>query len=319
MVGLSALVVVGGLAARRTGVEAGSSAEAAAPGPMAELPAGASAEPATETPDATDGCHFDDRGYGRYEKAHALSTGRLLAHPHIADGDGSYELLLHFHGAEPVRRLLAPEGLDLVIAAMDAGTVSSDYDRALPDEESIRRWMDEIDVKVAEIIGRDAHPRRVTFSSWSAGYAAMDAALDRASRWREDDAPRLGGVVLLDSLHASFGADGEQIVRAPLTPFLDAARDAAEGGPLFFLSHSAIQTDGYASTTQVADFFLHALDVHAESVRHGGDDTLQLRRRYERARLSIAGYEGGDREAHCAHLRLLPGVLTEHILDRAAR
>jgi len=321
VLGLSALVVVVGLGARRHESEGGDDTSSAeSPRPAAELPAGASPTPASRPSDVEDGCHFEDRGYGRYGQTHKLSMGRLLVHADVADEDGSYELLIHTHGAEPVRRLLAPEELDLVIAVMDAGTVSSDYDRAVPDADAIGRWIEAIDAKTSQVIGREAHARRVTFSSWSAGYAAMDAALDHASRWeKHDEAPRLGGLILLDSLHASFGADGEQIVGKPLEPFLDAARRAAKDGPLLFLSHSAIQTDGYASTTQVADHFLHALDVHAEAVLHGGDDLLQLRRRFERGRLFIAGYEGGDREAHCAHLRLLPGILTEQILDRAAR
>src|SRR5262249_13478793 len=81
------------------------------------------------------GCHFPDRGFGAYTAWRKLDPkggappARVLIPAGIAPrSDGSFRLLIHMHGAEPVRKALAPEGFELVIAGVDAGVGSHAYE-----------------------------------------------------------------------------------------------------------------------------------------------------------------------------------------------
>lgn len=302
-----------GLALRRpadggTASSTGTSERAEGLGP---LPRGA-AEPAPPAVDPTgDGCHFEDRGLGDYE-SRALEPGRVLVRGAAVDEDGSFELLVHFHGVGAVQKLLAPEQLDLVIAGLDAGTLSSDYQKVLGSGAGLGAWLDQIDAAVTHAVGRPARARRVTLSSWSAGYGAIDRAL-QAAPWGER---RFGGVILIDSLHAPVRADAS-VDPAAIAPFAEVAAAAAEGGPLFFLTHSEVPVSGYASTRQVADALLLGLEGRADDVAFGGDDLLTMTRTFERGRVAIRGYAGSDRDAHCAQLRILPSVVAERLLSFA--
>ena len=225
-------------------------------------------------------------------------------------GDGSFRLLLHFHGAEPVRRQLAPEGLDLVIAAVDAGVGSRAYDQALADPAAFDRLVAAVEAQVAaENHLPAARARSVALSSWSAGYGAVAQILPRRD-------PRVEAVVLLDSLYAGYTDARRTLDRARLAPFLGAAREALAGGPALFLTHTEIATPGYGSTAEVASYLLAELGVTASPVDEGSSAAgpFPLRRTFEEGRLWIRGYAGADRDAHCAQLHLLPGVLRDAVL-----
>ncbi len=123
-------------------------------------------------------------------------------------------------------------------------------------------------------------------------------------------------MILLDSLYAGYTDDRRTLDRARLAPFLDVARAARAGGPAFFLTHTAIATPGYGSTAEVASFLLAELGVTAAPVDDGAERAASypLRRIFEEGRLWIRGYAGADRDAHCAQLHLLPGMLRDAIL-----
>ena len=85
----------------------------------------------------------------------------------------------------------------------------------------------------------------VALSSWSAGYAAVSRALAQAPK-------RIGGLILLDSLYASYAPNQHDIARGALDAYLTAAQAAARGGAPFYLSHSGVRTDGYARSGPAA-------------------------------------------------------------------
>jgi hypothetical protein len=265
------------------------------------------------------GCHFTERGFGDYIGFRKLALlgggalGRALIPPGRAVAeDGSFRLLIHFHGAEPVRKQLAPEGFDLVIAGVDAGTGSLAYERAFP-PGTFEQLVDAIEREVAAVNGLPrAHAGPIVLSSWSAGYGAVTQVLARAH-------PRIEAVILLDSLYAGYPAGKRSIEHGQLGSFLDAARSALRGGPLFYLTHTAIATPGYASTGEVASFLLQELGAHATPIEANAGDAHPLLRLYEAGHLSIRGYGGGDRDAHCAQLHLLPGILRSAVLPALRR
>jgi hypothetical protein len=323
---LSGLVVLLGAASSRevAAPAAAPSAQAASLPPA--LPAGA--PPWLEELPADDersaGCHFADRGFGDYGAYRKLAlpggSGRVVWRALVRAGrgvasDGSFRLLVHFHGAEPVRRQLAPEGLDLVIVALDAGVGSRAYDQALADPATFGEVLAAVEHEVAAANHLPAaRARTVILSSWSAGYGAVAQILGHGSA-------RVDAVVLLDSLYAGYVGDGAaretRLDRARVAPFLGAARAALGGGAPFFLTHTAIATPGYGSTAEVASYLLDQLGLEAAPVLEDvGAGTFPLKRTAESGQLWIKGYAGADRDAHCAQLHLLPGILRDAILPR---
>jgi hypothetical protein len=324
ILGLSALVVVAGATAAQH--ESAPAAPSAAPsvGELVPppLPSGAAPRDLDDLPtdDERDtGCHFVDHGFGDYLGWRKLPfregapigkalvpTGRAVA------ADGSFRLLVHFHGAEPVRKALAPEGFDLIIAGVDAGAGSRAYERAFP-PGSFDALVESVEREVAAVNDLpSAHASSIVISSWSAGYGALGSILARPH-------PRLEALILLDSLYASYAPGGREVEPATLRPFLQSAREALTGGPTFFLTHTAIATPGYASTGEVATFFLAQLGLHATPVEPYPGDVRFLHRIAEEGHLVIRGYEGADRDAHCSQLHLLPSILRDTVLPARRR
>lgn len=282
------------------------------------LPSGAPPRDMQELPtdeERDTGCHFTDRGFGDYTawRRLALPGGSglvgqvLIPSGGAVSASGSFRLLIHFHGAEPVRKQLAPEGFHLVIAGVDAGVGSHAYERAVP-PGAFEQLVAAIEREVAaESRLPTAHAGPIALSSWSAGYGAVSQVLARPH-------PRIAAVILLDSLYAGYVAGKRSLEHGQLGPFLGAARAAVRGGPLFYLTHTAIMTPDYASTEEVASFLLQELGAHAAPVEANPGDPHPLLRFYEAGHLSIRGYGGADRDAHCAQLHLLPALLRDTIL-----
>jgi hypothetical protein len=323
LLAVSGLVVFVGAASAERGAERRSPASASTiAGEPPPLPSGAPPSAFEDLPaddERAAGCHFADRGFGDYgdwrKLALVVPGSKLLwralvpASGRAVASDGSFRLLIHFHGAEPVRRQLAPEALDLVIAAVDAGIGSRAYDLALGDPATFGHVVEAVEREVAAANHLpSAHARTIVLTSWSAGYGAVAQVLTRG-------APRLGAVVLMDSLYAGYTGAGKELDPARVAPFLGAARSALAGGPAFYLTHTDIATPGYASTSEVASFLLGALGVATSPVAEAdGAGPYALRRMAEQGRLWIRGYAGADRDAHCAQLHLLPRILKEAVM-----
>ncbi|MFS8067178.1 MAG: hypothetical protein ACMG6S_12475 [Byssovorax sp.] len=321
----SAAVVLAGAAAVKQAppeppeVAAATSAALPPPLPSGAPPRAMQALPAEDERAA--GCHFTDRGFGDYGAWRNLSTreGAPPARVLVPAGravrpDGSFRLLIHLHGAEPVRKQLAQEGFDLVIAALDAGVGSHAYERAFtPGPATFDRLVEAVEREVAAANGLPAaHAEAIVISSWSAGYGAIGPILTRPD-------PRLEAIVLLDSLYAGYIAGKRTVEHGQIPLFLEAARQARSSATAFYLTHTAIGTPGYASTGEVASYLLAELGVKATPVDADPREAHALTRMYEEGRLVIRGYAGADRDAHCAQLHLLPSILRETILPGLGR
>ncbi len=321
----SAAVVLAGAAAVKQAPpeppEVAAATSAALPPP---LPSGAPPRAMQDLPaedERAAGCHFTDRGFGDYGAWRNLSTreGAPPARVLVPAGravrpDGSFRLLIHLHGAEPVRKQLAQEGFDLVIAALDAGVGSHAYERAFtPGPATFDRLVEAVEREVAAANGLPAaHAETVVISSWSAGYGAIGPILTRPDR-------RLEAIVLLDSLYAGYLAGKRTVEHGQIPLFLEVARQARSSATAFYLTHTAIGTPGYASTGEVASYLLAELGVKATPVDSDPREAHALTRMFEEGRLVIRGYAGADRDAHCAQLHLLPSILRETILPGLGR
>ncbi|WP_437960934.1 hypothetical protein WME76_15690 [Sorangium sp. So ce119] len=322
--------VVGGvLLLRRSNAPGASPAPPAASAPVEPSPLPRGGEPervALDEQEAQAGCDFADHGFGAYERWRPLPLGRLLVPPARAiRADGGYDLLVHFHGAEPVRKQLAPRDLGLVIAGVDLGTRSSEYARAL-DGGGWGALLQAIDREVASAAGvAGARARRLAVSSWSAGSGAIGRIIERGS-------DPIDALILLDSLYGSYMPGQTSLVQGQLAPYVAVAGAAARGAPLFYLTHSETPTSGYASTREAATFLLSELGASPIAVTASGEgppsgapgpgeagDALRLTRMYDGGSLYVRGYAGAGPGGHCAQLRLLPAILAERVLPAFGR
>jgi hypothetical protein len=283
-----------------------------APPTARPLPAGATATAAAVTPKLENGgCVFPDPGEGdtikRSAKPFVVWARDVAVRP-----DGAYDLVLHAHGGEAARRVIGAQPFDIVLATFDLGALSSSYRGVFPDRKSFDHAVAGIDAAVSDAVGRPAKADRIVLSSFSAGYAAVAEGLVAMG-----EATPPSGVILLDSLHASYRT-GTEVEPSTLEPFVAYGRRALEGRGFLGLSHSAIEPPGYASTEQVATYLLETLRVEASRVDAPAGAGLVLRRVANEKGFVVRGYAGGNEEAHCAHLGLFPELLDAWKTHRSA-
>jgi hypothetical protein len=279
------------------------------------LPSGAAArETRAPVDDLGGGCNFPDHGFGTYTGWRSLPLGRLLVpSAGVTRDDGSFDLLLHFHGAEPVRKELALEGLGLVVYALDAGAGSSQYEKPFAYDEALPSLLRAIEREVSLATGREgARATHVAVSSWSAGSGSVSQIVARHHEL-------VSAVILLDSLYGGYTAGQRALVPGQLSAFAALAKSAAEGGDPFFLTYSAIPTEGYASSSEVASFLLNEIGRRATAVEPPPREPRDLRAFLEEGKLVVRGYGGDDKDAHCEHLRFLVPALRNVVLPSFVR
>jgi len=261
------------------------------------------ASPATDPIEAS--CSVPDQGSGSYGPWRPLPTGRVLI-PNPPPRD-RYDLLLHFHGAEAARKLLAPAGLGLVIAAVDAGEGSAAYEEAFWGPQALDGLLEAVSNELTGAGGARPTLRHLVVSSWSAGYGAVRQILIHQP-WRPS------AVVLLDSLHASYAPGSGALETEGLGPFLELARRAQQSQAVLLVTHSEIKPPGYASTSETASYLLAQLGAQR---RYAGMKPLagvEQRTRYDQGGFHVRGYTGSSREAHCAQLKMLLPLLRDEVL-----
>jgi hypothetical protein len=250
-------------------------------------------------------CHVADRGRGPYGDWQALPIGRMVV-PDPPPED-VYDVVFHFHGGEAARRLVAPAALGVVLVTVDAGAGSSAYAEAYQGPAPLEEGLATIDAALAP-----ARLRHLILSSWSAGYGAVREVL-RA----HPTVPN--AVVLLDSVHASYRDDGASLLEEGLTPFLSLAQRAIAGEAVVVLTHSEIRPPDYASTAEVASYLLAQVGGRRRYAGLMPTHGLEAKTAYDNGAFHIRGTTGTGKEAHCAHLKMLPDILRDDVLPALRR
>ncbi len=247
------------------------------------------------------------RGFGIYYPwVKNLEMGRMLMPKQGAlTSDNGFDLIIHFHGGDAVRKRIADTARGVFVVGIDLGAGSGAYGRPFSKPETFLHLLSEIEKAVAEYTNNDqAHIRRLGLTGWSAGYGAIRAIL------RQQASSKIDAVVLLDGLHANYDEDGPAGLRAEqLKPFVRFARRAAKGHGFMFVSHSRIIPPGYASTTETTHYLANKLDaaIHKSLAKDSPDLA-----RYEQAQIGnflMQGYQGEGKDDHCAQLDLITGVV----------
>jgi hypothetical protein len=267
-------------------------------------PSAARADEADLPDDEVPTCGIPDRGSGPYGSWQTLPLGRMMV-PTPAPAE-SYDLLLHFHGGEAMRRVVAPEmpagETPLVLAAVDAGVGSQAYAEAFAGAQPLEELLGTVGAALAP-----ARLRYLVLSGWSAGYGALREIL------REHPTVP-NALVLLDSLHSAYGPDGQSLVEESLAPFVAFARRAQSREAVMVLTHSEIRPPGYASTSEVAS---HLIDELGGKRSYAGLLPLrgvEAKTRWDDGLVSVRGYTGASKEAHCAHVAMLGDILRDDVL-----
>lgn len=259
-------------------------------------------------------CLTKDPGWGVYDRwDRGPSIGQMIMPERGGTTrSGRFDVMIHFHGHEPVRKEWVKVMKGPVLVGIDLGIGSGPYEATFRSEAVFKRLIDSIEAAVAKHTGKKrARVRKVGLSAWSAGYGAVGSIL-RTNYGRS----LVDSVVLLDGLHAGYGKD--LLNEAQMEPFTRFARDASRRRKFMFVSHSSIIPPGYASTTETANYLIWKVGGKPRKVRPRGSDPmgLDLIARYTRGNFHVRGYRGNDKMDHCAHIGLFKDVLKVHIRRR---
>jgi len=223
---------------------------------------------------------------------------------------GDFDLMIHFHGHEPVRKEWVQVMDGAVLVGIDLGLGSGAYEEAFQAPDVFPRLVEAVERAVAKKAGRKtARVRHLGLSSWSAGYGALQHILMQPYAKQ-----RVDSVVLLDGLHCGYS--GTAINGQPIFMFTDFAKRAASGETFMFVSHSSIIPPGYASTTETADYLVHELGGKLRDVRGTGPMGMTLITRYSKGNFHVRGFSGNDKMDHCAQIGEFRDVLRVHIKPR---
>jgi hypothetical protein len=251
----------------------------------------------------------------RYEvpgRRATLSLGTLYIPPSF-DSTRPFILIVHFHGAPWLVEHHVRERPQSALISVQIGAGSRVYAEAFSDPARFASLLSDASSKLAELAGRPANWDSIALSSFSAGYGAIRAILSRP-----DDFPRVGAVILADSLHASYVGDGAApraadlpVDETTLEPFLKFAEDAAAGRTRMWVTHSEVYPGTYASTTETGDALLRRLSLARRPVLEPGPIGMQRLSEAARGGFHLAGYAGNSAPDHMDHLYGLGGLFAK--------
>jgi hypothetical protein len=251
--------------------------------------------------------------YGPYER---LSLGRaLIPQKGGHTDDMGFDVLVHFHGGDAIRKTLVQVTRGLVLVLVDKGAGGGGYSRAMSSPAAYPELRRSIEGTLKRHCrdGR-AHIRHLALSSWSAGSVAINKVLAQ-----EHDA--IDAVIVLDGLHAGYKPGVTKFPALPnlnvafIQPALDLSRRALRGETMFVLTHSDVDPGTYPSTALTADLLLHELGLKRSRV-HPGADPYGQTSAVDQQGLHVWGYRGREQMAHCSHIRHIARIVTE-ILEPA--
>lgn len=269
-----------------------------------------------------------------YDKWRGLSGGCSYLAPRsefIGAADGSVDVLVHFHAGQMAQRQLVESGTGAVFVSCGFGIGSGAYAEAFSNPHRFGRMVDELVKNLSGATKKvNLKVRHLALASWSAGFAAVGKILAVDRYYAMVDT-----VVLNDSLHSQYmdpnpktAAQGaERVDVKMLRTFIRFAKDAAvpNGKKTMVMTHSAIITPDYATSTEATKALLTAIDVPTTAVL-AEDVTAQtswrgmsLSMRADSGNLHVRGFRGRGPKDHFEHLYLIGEALRSWVVPRWKR
>lgn len=251
-------------------------------------------------------CNTPDPGFGPYQPwSREPSLGQMLMPRRKRK---TYDVMIHFHGHEAVRKEWVRVMDRQILVGIDLGMGSGAYERTFQSRNAFPTLIASVEAAVRKHHARIA---RIGLSAWSAGYGAIQEIL-AVPEFRK----RVDTVVLLDGLHCGYS--GASLNKNQLAPFLLFSKEAAARKKLMVVTHSSIIPPGYASTTETANYLIYGVGGKPRRTQPRTTDPmgLELIARYSRGFFHVRGFKGNDKLDHCAHLGLYRDVLKVHVHPR---
>lgn len=274
----------------------------------------ASGAPAKKRRGGIHPCMTPDPGWGIYDKWSNEPTIGQMIMPHKGGitKSGGFDLIVHFHGHEPIRKEFVKVAKGSVLVGIDLGIGSGVYASTFAAPNAFPQLIASVEAAMAKKTGNaKAHVRKLTLSSWSAGYGAIEQIL------RQPIGKSVNAVVLLDSLHTGYVDERSKALKTQqIDVFVDYAKRAAKKQAFMFMSHSSIIPPGYASTTEVASYVIGELKGKPKKAKRADVLGLDLIRRFDKGDFHVRGYTGDDKPDHCAHIGLMADIVRVHLEPR---
>ncbi len=254
----------------------------------------------------------DPLGLGPYAPYRHVTQGRIAIPQRGAHTpDLGFDVLVHFHGADPTRKTLVQVARGVAFVAVDKGMGSGPYADAFLMKDRWPGLKASITSALRAHTGdQRAHIRHLGLSAWSAGYGAVNQIV-------KQDADGVDAVILLDALHGSwrFGSAERDHDRTSsvdlgyIAPIVEYARRAQQGEKLFVLTHSRIDPKQYPGVGITADALLHELGEQRTEVREPAGLLTQVGA-VDTKGLHVWSFDGRNERTHCAHISLIARALT---------
>ncbi|QDU72509.1 hypothetical protein [Mucisphaera calidilacus] len=233
----------------------------------------------------------------------------------LSVNDDDIDVLVHFHGAPAtVNSNAAYAGVDAVVINVTYSGFSSAYSGPFGSDTTL--FGDLLDGALDRLNDQPGFAAvtdwdRVGVSSFSAGYGAVREILKQPNYFS-----RIDGLLLADSLYASFTSSTDPTPRASqMAPFKAYAQAAATGSKTMIVSHSQVQTYTYANTAETADALMDHVGATPVSTQQQGLGTLDFYRKAQQGQFEVWGATGSDGDAHLEHLRYMAEWLDDLPFD----
>jgi hypothetical protein len=268
----------------------------------------------------------------RYDGHVPITGGVLLLPKSFVPEGGAYDLLIHFHGNQRIVLESAEHvGLNAAVAVINYGVGSAVYRDPYTQSGAFEQLLGQIKTGLKSRGVQEPKLRRLALSSWSAGFGAIESIL--TFRRAPDGHDPLDAVLALDGIHAGFVDDDPgRLKEQAVIPFVRAARAALDGDMLLIMTHSAIDTHGYASSKRTQRFILEQLGVKIERSEAlsrppavalpSAESAVKEQRPLvptsdtRRASLRVRGFEGNTPDDHAAHLTQMAAIALGDLVAR---
>jgi hypothetical protein len=223
---------------------------------------------------------------------------------YVSPPDGKYTLVFHMHSASwAAENEVYKAGANAVLFNIHLGGFSSSYQNYFIDQTKFQKILDTVNTRLSNH-GIITAPvlQHLVVTSFSAGYAGVREVLKSQSYYNKIEV-----LILADGLHSSSDAS----MHTQMSNFVKFAKDARDGLKTFLLTHSSINTSGYQSTTQTANYLIDS--IGSQRVQHTAFDEIGTQySRCDTGNFHLKGYHGVTADDHLKHLHAM------HLMVRRA-
>lgn len=209
--------------------------------------------------------------------------------------NGHLKLVFHFHSATwAAEDIIFKSGINALLFNIHLGALSGSYSTPFADASLFNATLNAIQTEINNLnFGDSVFVDTLIVTSFSAGYGAVREILQTSAYYQ-----KINALILADGLHTASYLPS---MDTQMAEFVQFAKDARDHNKIFLLTHSAIPTPGYESTTSTSNYLINKLGSTRQSCNFYdgiGDQTSY----YNKGDFRIRGYAGTTADDHMKHL-----------------